>query len=165
MKKCADCDSENPDDATLCVVCNRASFIRSSPKSSNDALRRIKMAWVAGVISASLTLIVSLLPLFRVSVLGFDLSGIFLNILGALFVGALAFGISRKSRICAVVLFGYFTFWKVVFILQYGFILSGLWTGFIFLYFFAQGIIGTFSWHSLMKQQRNTALDPTPAAP
>ena len=155
MKKCADCDSENPDDATICQVCNRTSFIRSSPKASDDALRRIKIAWVAGVISASLTLIVSLLPLFKVTVLGFNVSGIFLNILGALFVGALAFGISRKSRICAVVLFAYFLFWKVVFVLQYGFILSGLWTGILFLYCYVQGIIGTFSWHSLKKQQPN----------
>lgn len=75
-------------------------------------------------------------------------------------MGALAFGISRKSRVCAVVLFGYFLFWKIIFILQYGFILSGLWTGFIFLYFFLQGIIGTFNWHSLNKQQSNTALEP-----
>jgi len=118
---------------------------------SKDALRRIKIAWVAGVISASLTLIVSLLPLLRVSVLGFNLSGIALNILGALFVGALAFGISRKSRVCAVVLFGYFLFWKVVFVLQYGFIFSGLWTGLIFLYCYVQGIIGTFDWHNLEK--------------
>jgi hypothetical protein len=152
MKKCADCDAENLDDATNCRVCDKASFIRSSPKASDGALRQIKIAWVAGVISASLTLIMSLLPLVRVSVLGFNLSGIFLNILGALFVGVLAFGISRKSRVCAVVLFGYFLFWKMVFIFRYGFILSGLWTGFIFLYCFLQGIIGTFGWHSMKKQ-------------
>jgi serine/threonine-protein kinase len=164
MKKCADCDAENPDDATNCRVCNRVSFIRSTPKASNDAIRRIKIAWVAGVISASMTLIVALLPFFGVSILGFNQTGVVLNILGALFVGALAFGISRKSRVCAVVLFGYFLFWKVVFILQYGFILSGLWTGFIFLYCFLEGIVGTFSWHKL-KKQLDTSLEPTPTAP
>ena len=155
MKKCADCDAENPDDATTCRVCHRGSFIRPSRTATNHALGQIKMAWIAGVISAAMSLVVALLPLFRVSVLGFNQSGMVLNILGALFVGALALGIWRKSRVCAVVLFGYFLFWKIVFIVQYGFILSGLWTGFIFLYFFLQGILGTFSWHSLKKQQPN----------
>lgn len=122
------------------------------------------MAWVAGVISASLTLIVSLLPLLKVSVLGFNQSGVFLNVLGALFVGALAFGISRKSRICAVVLLGYFWFWKVVFVLQHGFILSGLWTGLLFLYCYVQGIIGTFNWHNLPKVEPNNAPEPRPTA-
>jgi hypothetical protein len=131
---------------------------------SKDALRRIQMAWVAGVISASLTLIVSLLPLFGVSVFGFNLTGILLNVLGALFVGSLAFGVSRKSRICAAVLFGYFLCWKVFYFLQYGFSLSGLWTGLICLYCFVQGIKGTLDWHNLPKDEPSNALEPTATA-
>jgi ribosomal protein L40E len=165
MKNCANCGSENPEEASICQTCQSRSFSNSRRKAVEGALKRIKLAWVAGVISALMTLVVSLLPLLRVSIAGFDLSGIFLNIFGAFVVGALAFGIYRKSRICAAVLFGYFFFWKVVFVLKYGFIFSGLWTGFIFLYCFVQGIRGTFEWHSLEKEQLNRSLQPTAAAP
>ncbi|HVU08182.1 MAG TPA: hypothetical protein VHG89_06540 [Verrucomicrobiae bacterium] len=123
---------------------------------TKGALRRIKIAWVAGTISASMTLIISLLPLLGVSILGFNLSGILWNLVGALFVGALAFGISKKSRVCAVVLFGYFLFWKVVLFLQYGLLQSGVLTGLIFLYCYVQGIIGTFDWHNLPKDEPNS---------
>jgi hypothetical protein len=34
MKKCADCDAENPDDATNCLACNKVSFVRPSLKAS-----------------------------------------------------------------------------------------------------------------------------------
>ena len=108
MKKCADCDADNPDDAMTCRVCHRGSFIRPKPKPSNDALRKIKIAWIAGVISASIGLIVSLLPLFGMSVGGYTMAGIWLNTLHALLMGALAFGVASKSRVCAVVLFGWF---------------------------------------------------------
>ena len=163
MKKCANCSNENPDDASMCQTCGSRSFSNSRGFSVDGALKRIKIAWVAGVVSSLMTLVVSLLPLLGVSIAGFSLSGILLNILGALFVGALAFGIYRKSRICAAVLFGYFFFWKLIFVLKYGFILSGLWTGIIFLYCFMQGVRGTFEWHSLEKERPNKSLPPTAA--
>jgi hypothetical protein len=100
-----------------------------------------------------LTLVVSLLPVLGVSVLGFNLSGMLLNVFGSLIGGALSFGIYRKSRICAAALLGYFLFWKIVFFLRDGFIFSGLWTGLVFLYCFIEGVRGTFEWHSLKREQ------------
>jgi len=161
MKKCASCGSENPDDASICQSCQSRSF-RSRRKAVDDALRRIKIAWVAGVVSASMTLVASLLPLFGVSIAGFDLSGILLNILVALFSGALAFGIYRKSRICAAVLFGYFFFWKIILLFKFGFIFSGTLTGMVFLICFIEGVRGTFEWHSLQKELLNES-QPTTA--
>ena len=165
MKKCADCDAENPDDATTCRACHRASFIRPKPRPPNSALMNIRIAWIAGVISASGMLIVSLLPLFGITVGRFTMAGIWLNTLHALLMGALAFGVASKSRVCAVVLFGWFLYAKVVLFLQHGFFLSGGWTGLIFLYCYLLGIIGTFEWHKQQRQEPNTALEPTATAP
>lgn len=151
MKKCANCGSENPDDASICEACRGRSFLSS--RRLDDALKRIKFAWVAGVVSSVLTLVVSLLPALGVSVLGFNLSGILLNVFGSLIAGALSFGIYRKSRICAGALLGYFLFCKIVFYLSNGFLLSGLWTGLVFLFCFIEGVRGTFEWHSLKREQ------------
>jgi hypothetical protein len=164
MKICAACGNENPDDATICQTCRSRSFINSRFVPAR-ALKRITIGWAAGAISALMTLVVSLLPLLGISIAGFELSDMVLNIVGALLAGALAFGIYRKSRICAIVLFGYFLYWKVVFVLRDGFILSGLWTGVIFLYCYIQGIVGTFDWHSSAKKQPNNAPEPSASLP
>jgi len=158
MKACANCGAENPDDASICQTCRSRAFLNARRNAVEDALKRIKTAWIAGIISASMTLIASLLPLFGISMAGFNLSGILLNIVGALLTGALAFGIYRKSRICAAGLFGYFLFWKIIFLLKYGLIFSGMWVGLIFLFCFVQGVRGTFEWHSLEREQLNKSL-------
>jgi hypothetical protein len=158
MKKCANCDCENPDEASICQKCQSRSFLNPRRNAVEEASKRIKLGWVAGVISASITFIVSLLPLFGVSILGFDSPGIPLNILGSLFVGALAFGVYRKSRACASVLLGQFLFWKIVLIVKYGVIL-GIWAGLVYLYCFIQGVRGTFEWHSLEKGQLKVGRD------
>jgi hypothetical protein len=110
-------------------------------------LKKIRNAWIAALISAAVTLVVSLLALAGNHVGPFTGA----ELLDVVFILALAFGISRKSRVCAVVMFVYFVFSKYLLIRQTG-QLNGLFMGVVFLYFYALGVAGTFEYHKLRKR-------------
>jgi preprotein translocase subunit SecF len=76
----------------------------------DEVLKKIKHAWTAGLISAALTLLVTLLAVFGVKMLGFDAW----EFLDVAFILGLTYGIYRKSRVCAVLMLVYFLISKML---------------------------------------------------
>ena len=114
------------------------------------ALKHIKQAWVAGVISAGITLLVILVAASGSTVvaeLGVDWWGL---VDVGLILG-LSLGIYKKSRICALLMFTYFVGSKIGLWVTVGDV-RGVPMAILFGYFFFQGIRGTFAYHSLSAQ-------------
>ncbi len=111
------------------------------------ALKHIKQAWVAGIISAGITLLVILVAASGSTVfakLGVD----WWSLIDVVTVLGLSFGLYKKSRICAVLLFVYFVGSKIILWATMGNV-RGVTMAILFGYFFFQGIRGTFAYHSL----------------
>lgn len=104
--------------------------------------KKIKGAWIAGLVSAAITLVFVGLSLMGTSLLGVDA---WASIDVAL-MAALSFGVFRKSRTCAILLLALFTLNKILMFVESGTV-SGLPLTLIFFYFFIQGVVGTFQYH------------------
>ena len=116
------------------------------PVVPDAVFKKIRNTLVACLISAAITTVLILLTLGgnRVG----PLSGI--DAIDIVFVLAMAFGISRKSRVCAVLMFCYFVLSKYLLMKATG-RANGLWLGAVFLYYYAMGVVGTFEYHKLRK--------------
>ena len=110
-------------------------------------LKKIRNAWVACLITGTLTLVLAFIAMSG-SALGGH-SG--MDAIDALFVFGMAFGISRKSRVCALLMLGYFILSKYLLYKASG-QASGMLFGLVFLYFYAQGVLGTFEYHKLRQR-------------
>jgi len=113
----------------------------------DEVLKKIRNAWIACLLTGALTL-----ALAFVAMSGSPLGGhSAMDAIDALFVFGMAFGISRKSRVCAVLMLGYFILSKYLLYKASG-QASGMLFGLVFLYFYAQGVLGTFEYHKLRQR-------------
>jgi serine/threonine-protein kinase len=109
--------------------------------------RKIKHARIAALVSGTITLAGSLSIIWNQTPSQFSFLNI-LSLLDVIFIFSMAYGIYRKSRICAVLMFEYFLLSKIFNISISTHINSGvIMVGSIFLYFMFQGINGTFAYH------------------
>ncbi|MCK9689647.1 hypothetical protein [Scleromatobacter humisilvae] len=114
----------------------------------DKVLKKIRTAWIACLVSAAMTLLmVSMVIITGKSNLG--LQGP-IDLLDVVFILGMAFGISRRSRVCAVLMLAYFALSKYLIFRAAGQV-SGVWLGLVFLYFYVQGVVGTFEYHKLHK--------------
>lgn len=113
-----------------------------------DIRKKIKNAWVAAVISGSMTLVVTLIAMSGTDILGFSAW----ELLDVALVLLLAFGIYKKSRACAVAMLAYFVLSKILMMVESG-KPSGLPLAIVFIYFFWQGVSGTFAYHKLKNRK------------
>ena len=109
-------------------------------------LKKIRNAWIACLITGVLTLVLAFIAMKGNAVGGHSS----LDAYDALFVFGMALGIHRKSRTCAVLMVLYFLLSKYL-LYQASGQSNGLFFGLVFLYFYAQGVIGTFEYHKLRK--------------
>ncbi|MBF0540397.1 MAG: hypothetical protein HQK91_02965 [Nitrospirae bacterium] len=109
----------------------------------------IKAAVVAGIISGGITLIVTLIAIFRKEDL-FGLGFSIYNVLDVLLIFGLTFGIYKKSRSCALAMLIYFLVSKIYIIYQTGKFQGGF-LAVLFIYFFYRGVRGTFNYHQAAK--------------
>src|SRR5437016_148421 len=118
--------------------------------SIEDAGRHVRNACVAGLVSAGVTLVLSVGGLF-----GFTLW----ELVDAILIVGLTYGIWKFSRICAVVLLAYFVIGRVMLWAQNGMPGSiGLLVAVVFIYFYGQAVRATFGYH---KTRRITAAEQT----
>jgi hypothetical protein len=110
--------------------------------------KAIKNAWIAGIVSGSITLLVTIIAAFGIDILGFSLW----NLLDVLLIFGLTFGIYRKSRVSAVSMFVYFVASKIFIVIETGKV-AGIPLAIVFGYYFFQGIRGTFAWHQSEKKE------------
>lgn len=115
---------------------------------------RIKIGYILAFISGLLTLVISVLGFCLQSGKG-DFLSYFADpsiLFDIILIFALAYGIYKRSRICAIFMFLYFLVSKIILMTEFG-RPSGIVVSIVFLYFFFQAIIGTFDHHKLLKQQ------------
>lgn len=110
--------------------------------NEQKAQQAIKVAWVFGIFSGVLTLLITTLSMS--GVLDLDINSF--SLFDVLLVWALAFGVYKKSRVCAVVLFIYFIMDKIYIIIATG-NMGGIVGAIIFGAVYFQGIRGTIYYH------------------
>lgn len=122
---------------------------------NEKALKYIKTAWVLAIVSSLLTLLVIIISVLgNNNFLGLSLY----SLLDVVFVLGLAFGVYKKSRVCAVMLFIFFVLG------QLNILISGMGSigSFIMSVAFAtgyfQGIRGTIHYHKNKKIEINEDL-------
>ena len=110
----------------------------------------IKSAWIAGAISGVITLILALIGAF-----GYDLW----SLIDAFLILGLSFGIYKKNRACAVILFVYWIGAKISQMWELGAqgqpagLIGVLPIAILFGYYFFQGIRGTFAYHKIARPE------------
>ena len=134
-----------------------------------DALDHIKKGWVAGLISGGITLIIWMLAALGAPALANQLDLDSWSFVDVILIFGLAYGVYRKSRTCAVIMFLMFFAAGVynlvtmvavsfvglpVFILTFG----------TFGYYFGQAVRGTFYYHSLIQRKLAAAAPSKPVS-
>jgi serine/threonine-protein kinase len=110
--------------------------------------KKIKHARIAAMISGTITLAASITLIYKQPELQFSLFNV-LSLVDAFIIFSMAYGIYKKSRLCAVLMFEYFLLSKLFIMSTSSQInLGAIIVGSIFLYFLFQGIIGTFAHHN-----------------
>ena len=121
----------------------------------NSPEGKIKQAFFAGIFSGLVTILFSLLGHFNIINIGLGLDGL----IDATIVFVLSFGIYKKSRICAFLLFTYFILSKLAIYIDMQKVPSGV--AFVIAYCYLQGIIGTVHYHRKNKNStQETAEKP-----
>jgi serine/threonine-protein kinase len=115
-----------------------------------EIAKKIKNGWVAGLVSVVITTIFILISLAGTSIAGMSAWAPFDFAL----MSGLSYGVFKKSRTCAVLLLAFFALNKALILVGAGSATSvGL--ALVFLWFFYQGVVGTFQFH---RWKRDTAL-------
>jgi serine/threonine-protein kinase len=115
-------------------------------KQATSDKKHIKYAWIAAVVSGSLTLLFVLIaiggsPLFP----GFGAA----NLLDVALLYGFAFGVYRHSRVCAILLASYGVFNAFYMASQTGFSIIQ----FVLLYFYCRAVPATFTYHKLERSK------------
>ncbi|MEM6640674.1 MAG: hypothetical protein AAF610_12335 [Pseudomonadota bacterium] len=115
-----------------------------------SVLTNIRNAWICGLISTVLTVLVVSIHLVGSEDNRF---GAF-ALIDASAMGLLTLGVSRKSRVCAVLMLLLFLSNRLLLWADNGFT-SGFGIAFVFLWFYTMGVIGTFRYHAIMQNDAN----------
>ena len=113
---------------------------------------KIKVAWIAGLISAGITLVFVGMALMGKPVLGVDAWAL----VDVALMAGLSFGVFRKSRTCAILLLALFALNKILMFEQTGTV-TGLPLTLVFLYLFIQGVVGTFQFHRWKRENASAS--------
>ena len=124
-----------------------ATGTNSTFEVPEEIQKKIRGAYIAALVSAGITLVIILIAMFGTPIMG--LSAV--DLIDVAFVFGMAFGIYKKSRTCAVLMFIYFIISKVLLIVSTGAIL-GLPIALAFLFLYWQGISGAFAYHKWKKE-------------
>ncbi len=112
--------------------------------------KKIKSAWVAALISCAVTSVFALVAVNSGKPFGVIDGSAFFDV--ALILG-LAFGIYKRSRTCAVVMLVYFVISKIIIVAETG-KASGIVLALVFMYYYGQGVVGTFAYHRHVRSQQ-----------
>jgi serine/threonine-protein kinase len=119
--------------------------VQAVDEPDEKVAKKIKHAWIAGLISGSITLVFVFLALSGNGVAGIDAWAL----VDAVAILGLTYGVYRKSRACAVLLFAFFLANKLMMWSAAGSAgtAASAPLALVFLYYFGQGIAGTFQYH------------------
>ena len=122
------------------------------------ANKAIKSAFIAALISATLTLIASIAAFYSYTLDGLLSPWMFLD---AILIYVLALGLYKKSRICSTLMLAYWVTVKTINFADQG-TTRGFAVAMLFTFYFLVGCVGTFYYHKLKKQQALTEKTPSP---
>jgi len=112
------------------------------------ARQQIKNAWIAGLISGGLTLALTLVAVSNSEAAQrFGINA--WNFVDVVLIFGLAFGIYLKNRVCAVIMLVYFVASKIFQFSQGTINPAGIGIAALFIYYFFEGVRGTFTHHRL----------------
>ena len=115
-----------------------------------DAIaKKIKGGWIAAIVSGVITLAMVLLVVYSGSKSAGNVVDLW-NSLDVVFIFILAYGMYKKSRIAASIMFIYFLASKILIIAETG-QPNGVLLSLMFLYYFFQAMVGTFQYHKLVR--------------
>ena len=123
----------------------------------DEIAKKIKNGWIAATISGLFTFGITILAVnFGTMSSLFDIW----TSIDVVLIFLLAFGIYKKSRVAASIMFVYFLLSKIWLITETG-KFNGIILSVVFLYFYFQAMIGTFQYHKLIntktsEEPRNT---------
>ncbi|NJK40455.1 MAG: hypothetical protein HC934_02135 [Acaryochloridaceae cyanobacterium SU_2_1] len=134
----------NPDVAHAPVYSPSLTTGAGTPPSLTlgQANQHIKNAWIAGIVTSVLTLVVA----FSAGEQGGFL------LIDVVLAAGLSFGIYKKNRASALIMLIYFAISKIL-QLSAAFNPLALLFGIVFLYLYAQGVRGTFAHHALTQSR------------
>lgn len=145
--------SDNPYSAPVSRVADASIVI------PEEIHKQIKQAWVAAVVSGCMTLVVVLIAMSGTKILNYSAW----ELIDVAFVFGMAFGIYKKSRACAVLMFIYFVVSKILLMIETG-KPTGVVLAVVFIYFFWQGVIGTFAYRKLIRSEAAAARNTRPTS-
>lgn len=117
----------------------RVDDVVPSHQVPDGILRKIRNGWVAGIVSG----VMALLAMSGHPILSFNAWSLF----DVALIFGLAFGIYRKSRVCATSMLVYFVASKILIYAQAGFATGGFVIPVMLCYCYALGVQGTFQYH------------------
>lgn len=120
--------------------------INTTVEVPQEILKKIKNAWLAGLVSVGISTVFITIALLGTEIAGIDAFSFIDVILMAIF----AFGIYKRSRTCAVLMFLLFAANKILMAIETGAV-SGFPLAIALLWFYAMGIVGTFQYHKYIK--------------
>lgn len=124
---------------------------KKAEKNLELAQKQIKNAWIAGVISGMMTVVLAVAAMAGHSFLGFKS----FYIIEALIAFGLSYGVYRKSRVCAIIMMSYYVAGKALMFMStkdYSIIFTSL----PFAFFFSMGVQGTSAYHEIAKTNGDT---------
>lgn len=119
------------------------------PDVPAEILGKIKAGWGAGLVSILFTLVFIGVALMGTEIMGINAWGL----IDVAVMAGLSYGIYRKSRTCAILLLAFFLLNKIIMWMNAG-SATGWFMALVFLWFFLQGVIGTFQYHRWLAENR-----------
>jgi len=120
------------------------------PRVPEEIAKQIRSAWIAAVVSGTLTLGFTLLAMSGNSMAGITAW----NLVDVGLIFALAWGIYRNSRASAVAMLVYFIVSKILIMIEVG-KPTGIVLSLIFIYYFYRGVQGTFAYRKFVRGSAN----------
>ena len=113
-----------------------------------ETLKKIRAGWIAAVIQGTLVTVLALIS-FDVAP-GEGLSSKW-NLIDAVLIFGLAFGIAKKSRTASTIMFAYFILNRIIYFMATG-QFPGIVISIIFFFIYLQAMIATYEFHNLKKR-------------
>ena len=112
-----------------------------------EILKKIKYAWIAGIISIAVTVVLTLISMSGTDIPGLDAFSFIDVFLMVIFT----FGTYKKSRTCAILMLLLFSVNRLIVWFDSGNTISPL--ALVFLWFYTMGVVGTFQFHRFKNKQ------------
>ncbi|WP_019500964.1 serine/threonine-protein kinase [Pseudanabaena sp. PCC 6802] len=118
----------------------------------DKAQTAIRNGAIAGAVQGALLVVITLASLGS-SISARSANNLAGNLIDILLIFGLAFGVYQKNRICAVALFAYFVFGKLLQLFTNQLPIAALILALVFGYFYFEGMRGTFSYYKLTRSR------------